>query len=64
MEKIQSVLTKLRQQCDHPIDCRVVEVYGGVSYEGGECVDTTETVLICTKCGQTIVEEVKEELLF
>ena len=50
--------------CDHPVDSRVVEVYGGVSHEGGECVDTTETVLVCTKCGQSIVEEVKEEILF
>lgn len=49
------------KECTHPLDYQAVEVFGCVSHEGGEVVDTIETVLVCTLCGETLKDYVNEE---
>ena len=50
--------------CSHPKDKQVVEVYGDISHQGGELVDTLESVLVCADCGATIDEEELADILF
>ena len=41
--------------CQHPEDKQAVEIYGGICFDSTGVVDTIETVLVCTECGECVI---------
>lgn len=41
--------------CSHPVDKQAIEIYGGIEFNNTGVVDTVETVLVCTECGECVI---------